>query len=219
MYPARRRTSSGPDRCNCDPLPGVVVRLLRTWALTSSDSGANSLGARAAPDSGMASTEKRIVYIIQSKADPARFYTGITHDVDARLDWHNRGPCGCTVHHRPWSLVVAMTFASEKAARQFERYLKSGSGRAFSKRHFAPIPETWVTHSGATAAVDQASTPLNLLHFLPKLFDPVEDDVDRRDRCFGRRRVLRHQKPAAVGGGVPAASGRCRIVGARRKRE
>jgi hypothetical protein len=36
-----------------------------------------------------------------------------------------------------------MTFATENAARRFEKYLKSGSGRAFSKRHFAPdIPET-----------------------------------------------------------------------------
>ena len=82
--------------------------------------------------------EKRTVYIIQSAADPTRFYTGITSDVDARIDWHNRGPCGYSVDYRPWSLVVAMTFATERAARRFEKYLKSGSGRAFSRRHFAP---------------------------------------------------------------------------------
>ena len=89
-------------------------------------------------------TEKRIVYIIRSEADPSRFYTGITCDVDARIDWHNRGPSGYSVDHRPWSLVVVMTFATEPAARRFESYLKSGSGRAFSKRHFAPdhIPRT-----------------------------------------------------------------------------
>jgi hypothetical protein len=33
--------------------------------------------------------------------------------------------------------VVSIEFPSEKAARRFERYLKSGSGRAFAKRHFA----------------------------------------------------------------------------------
>jgi putative endonuclease len=63
---------------------------------------------------------------------------GITSNVHDRLGWHNHGPSGHTVSHRPWSLVVSMEFATEKAARRFEKYLKSGSGRAFAKRHFAP---------------------------------------------------------------------------------
>jgi putative endonuclease len=83
----------------------------------------------------MPAHEKRFVYIIRSDAHPSRHYTGITSDVAARLEWHNHGPCGCTVHHRPWSLVVAIEFPAEQAARRFEKYLKSGSGRAFSKRH------------------------------------------------------------------------------------
>jgi hypothetical protein len=33
-------------------------------------------------------------------------------------------------------LVVQLEFADEQTARRFERYLKSGSGRAFAKRHF-----------------------------------------------------------------------------------
>jgi len=81
----------------------------------------------------------RIVYIIRSESDPSRHYTGITTDVHSRLNWHNTGPSGCTVHHRPWSLVVSIEFADPAAARRFERYLKSGSGRAFSKRHFGPV--------------------------------------------------------------------------------
>lgn len=85
----------------------------------------------------MPTSEKRFVYIIRSDADPSRHYTGITNDVAARLEWHNHGPCGCTVQNRPWSLVVAIEFLAEPAARRFEKYLKSGSGRAFSKRHFA----------------------------------------------------------------------------------
>ena len=31
-----------------------------------------------------------------------------------------------------------MAFSDEKRAIRFERYLKSGSGRAFAKRHFEP---------------------------------------------------------------------------------
>jgi putative endonuclease len=84
----------------------------------------------------MQGIERRIVYIIRSDSDPSRHYTGITNDVKGRLDWHNSGPCGYTVHHRPWSFVVAIEFPTENAARRFEKYLKSGSGRAFTKRHF-----------------------------------------------------------------------------------
>ena len=73
--------------------------------------------------------EKRTVYIIHSETDSSRFYVGITNNVNARLDWHNHGPCGHTVQNRPWSLVVSMEFPSERAAVRFERYLKSGSGR------------------------------------------------------------------------------------------
>ena len=80
--------------------------------------------------------EKRIVYILRSDADPSRHYVGITNDVPARLDWHNHGPSGHTLSYRPWSLLVAMEFRDEREAVRFEKYLKSGSGRAFTKRHF-----------------------------------------------------------------------------------
>ena len=54
---------------------------------------------------------KRFVYILRSDVDPERHYVCVTSDVEARLDWHN-------------------------GAVRFEKYLKSGSGRAFAKRHF-----------------------------------------------------------------------------------
>ena len=82
---------------------------------------------------------KRTVYIIQSEAERSKFYTGITNDLPNRIYWHNRGACRQTAEHRPWSLVVALDFRTEIDAVRFERYLKSGSGRAFAKRHFAPL--------------------------------------------------------------------------------
>ena len=85
--------------------------------------------------------EKRIVYILRSEADTSRHYVGVTNDVSGRITWHNEGPCGHTVSYRPWSLVVSMEFRSEREARRFETYLKSGSGRAFAKRHFAPVSD------------------------------------------------------------------------------
>jgi predicted GIY-YIG superfamily endonuclease len=82
--------------------------------------------------------EKRIVYILRSDADPGRHYVGITNDLPARLAWHNHGPCGHSTSCRPWSVVVSMEFRTEEDAVRFEKYLKSGSGRAFAKRHLAP---------------------------------------------------------------------------------
>ena len=80
---------------------------------------------------------KRFVYVLRSAADPAHHYVGVTSDVDNRLEWYNHGPCGHTVEHRPWSLVVVVEFPTEEQALRFERYLKSGSGRAFARRHFS----------------------------------------------------------------------------------
>jgi putative endonuclease len=80
--------------------------------------------------------EKRIVYIIRSDVNPSRHYVGITNDLPSRLHWHNHGPSGHTLAHRPWSIVVSLEFPTEKAAVRFEKYLKSGSGRSFATRHF-----------------------------------------------------------------------------------
>ena len=80
---------------------------------------------------------KRFVYILRSDVDPNRHYVGVTSDVGNRLEWHNHRPCGHTTDYRPWSLVVVPEFPNGSQAAHFERYLKSGSGRAFAKRHFA----------------------------------------------------------------------------------
>jgi predicted GIY-YIG superfamily endonuclease len=82
---------------------------------------------------------QRFVYVLRSVSDPSRHYVGSTADVDQRLEWHNHGPCGHTSDHRPWEAVVVVEFPAEQQARRFERYLKSGSGRAFSKRHFGKV--------------------------------------------------------------------------------
>ena len=79
---------------------------------------------------------KRFVYILRSDRSPSRHYVGITSDVARRLIWHNAGQNVHTARDRPWSLVVSMEFSTQLTAYRFERYLKSGSGRAFSKRHF-----------------------------------------------------------------------------------
>ncbi|HXI32334.1 MAG TPA: GIY-YIG nuclease family protein [Vicinamibacterales bacterium] len=79
---------------------------------------------------------KRFVYVLKNRDERPRYYTGVTADVAARLDTHNSGGCPHTSGHRPWDAHVVIEFVDEAHALRFERYLKSGSGRAFAKRHF-----------------------------------------------------------------------------------
>ena len=76
------------------------------------------------------------VYVLQSEIDPEAYYTGLTSDVTRRLDEHNNGHSIHTNKYRPWKLAVPVGFADPAKAAKFETYLKSGSGRAFAKRHF-----------------------------------------------------------------------------------
>ena len=80
---------------------------------------------------------KRFVYVITTATHPEAFYVGVTSNVPARLADHNAGRCPHTLRRRPWQLHVAIEFTHEATALRFERYLKSGSGRAFAKRHFS----------------------------------------------------------------------------------
>ena len=76
------------------------------------------------------------VYVLRSVPSPMRYYVGLTSDVGRRLETHNSGGSQHTAMLRPWELVASIEFASERSAAVFEKYLKSGSGRAFAKRHF-----------------------------------------------------------------------------------
>lgn len=79
---------------------------------------------------------KRFVYVLRNTDPMPRFYVGLTSDVQGRLDDHNAGRCSHTARYRPWQLHVVIEFSDEARAVHFERYLKSGSGRAFAKRRF-----------------------------------------------------------------------------------
>jgi len=78
---------------------------------------------------------KRYVYVLRSCTDARRYYTGVTSDWRARLEAHNAGHCLHTANGRPWQMDVLVEFSDENRAAAFERYLKTGSGCAFAKRH------------------------------------------------------------------------------------
>ncbi|QQG45354.1 MAG: GIY-YIG nuclease family protein [Candidatus Sungiibacteriota bacterium] len=74
------------------------------------------------------------IYITKSLKDGS-LYKGFTEDLKERLKVHNQGGDDYTSRKRPWKLVWYCTFNDKKKALAFEKYLKSGSGRAFLKRH------------------------------------------------------------------------------------
>jgi putative endonuclease len=75
------------------------------------------------------------VYILRSDSTPDRHYIGFTTNLEKRLASHNSGQCHSTQKHRPWRIRTAIAFTDYKGALKFERYLKTASGRAFTKRH------------------------------------------------------------------------------------
>ena len=77
---------------------------------------------------------KNLVYLLRSTRT-GESYTGLTTDFARRLAEHNAGQNPSTVRSRPWELVALIEFTREETAVQFERCLKTGSGRAFAKRH------------------------------------------------------------------------------------
>jgi putative endonuclease len=79
---------------------------------------------------------KRFVYILQSINDPERRYIGLAADPVSRLHAHNAGTNPSTARWKPWVIDVCVEFRTEEIAVEFEKYLKSGSGHAFAKRHF-----------------------------------------------------------------------------------
>lgn len=75
-----------------------------------------------------------------SVADPAQRYIGFTANLKARVKSHNDGASVHTRKYKPWKLVSSFAFDEERRARQFEFYLKSGSGRAFANKRLWPQP-------------------------------------------------------------------------------
>jgi predicted GIY-YIG superfamily endonuclease len=76
------------------------------------------------------------VYLLVSIENPEKHYVGLTRDLDDRLRRHNAGEVPHASKYLPWRIETVVAFRSHAKAIAFERYLKSGSGREFSRRHF-----------------------------------------------------------------------------------
>ena len=76
------------------------------------------------------------VYILRSLKDPEQKYIGLTNNLTQRLSQHNSGQSDHSDKYRPWKISLALWFEEKSKAVEFEKYLKSHSGRAFRSKHF-----------------------------------------------------------------------------------
>jgi predicted GIY-YIG superfamily endonuclease len=74
------------------------------------------------------------VYLLRSLSQPNQRYIGFTSDLKKRFKSHNQAASTHTAKYVPWQLVTYVAFENERKAREFEYYLKSGSGSAFANK-------------------------------------------------------------------------------------
>ena len=73
------------------------------------------------------------VYILKCNND--RLYIGCTNDLKDRIERHKKGEVAATRKRLPFTLLNYFAFSNKYTAYNFEKYLKTGSGRAFLKKH------------------------------------------------------------------------------------
>ena len=76
------------------------------------------------------------VYLLRSIEYPSKTYVGYAINIKERFADHNYGESIYSAKYKPWQLEAYFAFREKSKAIEFEKYLKSGSGRSFSKKHF-----------------------------------------------------------------------------------
>ncbi|OGK08889.1 hypothetical protein A2767_05075 [Candidatus Roizmanbacteria bacterium RIFCSPHIGHO2_01_FULL_35_10] len=78
------------------------------------------------------------VYILQSSKSGILYY-GYTKDLRNRIKEHNEGKSTFTKGHAPWKFVWYCAFINKQKAKDFELYIKSGSGKAFAYKRLVDV--------------------------------------------------------------------------------
>lgn len=79
--------------------------------------------------------EVRFYYVYILMCSDGKPYTGCTEDLKDRKIRHDNGQIPATANRLPVKLISYFTFSNKYTAFNFEKYLKSGSGRAFLRKH------------------------------------------------------------------------------------
>ena len=75
------------------------------------------------------------MYYVYSLKCKDGFYVGCKDDIQERLERHQNGYVSATANRLPFTLEFYFATEDKYKAYNFEKYLKSGSGRAFIKKH------------------------------------------------------------------------------------
>jgi predicted GIY-YIG superfamily endonuclease len=78
------------------------------------------------------------VYILR-RVNHGLHYKGYTADLKKRLSEHNSGQSIMTKPYIPWKLLFYAAFETELLAKNFEKYLKTGSGWGFARKRFINV--------------------------------------------------------------------------------
>ncbi|MBI2577877.1 MAG: GIY-YIG nuclease family protein [Candidatus Wildermuthbacteria bacterium] len=79
------------------------------------------------------------MYYVYSLKCKNGFYVGCTDNINDRLRRHRSGHVPATKDRLPISLEFYFAVNGKHQAFEFEKYLKSGSGRAFVNKHLVPV--------------------------------------------------------------------------------
>jgi putative endonuclease len=74
------------------------------------------------------------VYMLRSIPHPNQTYVGFTENLKPRLTAHNHGQSSHTSKYKPWELINYLAFKERSKALDFEKHLKSHSGKAFANK-------------------------------------------------------------------------------------
>ena len=75
------------------------------------------------------------MYFVYSLKCCDGYYVGCNDDLASRLKRHEKGDVPATKNRRPLELDFYIAIGDKYKAFDLEKYLKSGSGRAFAKKH------------------------------------------------------------------------------------
>ncbi|HOP59609.1 MAG TPA: GIY-YIG nuclease family protein, partial [Bacteroidales bacterium] len=84
---------------------------------------------------GQSPLSQQYWYVYILKCNDGSIYTGCTNNLEDRIKRHNLGQVLATKKIMPVEIITYIAFTDKYKAYAFERYLKLGSGRAFSKKH------------------------------------------------------------------------------------
>jgi len=76
------------------------------------------------------------MYYVYSLKCKDGYYIGCTNDLKDRFDRHQKGHVPATKDRLPIKLDFYIAVGDKYKAFELEKYFKSGSGRAFIKKHF-----------------------------------------------------------------------------------